>query len=73
MCLARSRKSAVSAARELAPFRDFAIDAGGDLYLGGWNEPGAPWRVGIHHPGPGEGLIASLQVSESQEPWYVDA
>jgi FAD:protein FMN transferase len=51
------------AARELAPFHDFAIDAGGDLYLGGCNEQGAPWRVGIRHPGAGEGLIASLQVS----------
>jgi FAD:protein FMN transferase len=53
-----------AAARELAPFRDFAIDAGGDLYLGGWNEQGAPWQVGIRHPGAGEGLIASLQVSD---------
>jgi thiamine biosynthesis lipoprotein len=53
-----------AAARELAPFRDFAIDAGGDLYLGGWNEQGAPWRVGIRHPGERERLIASLQVSD---------
>ena len=30
------------AARELAPFRDFAIDAGGDLYLSGANEEGEP-------------------------------
>ena len=53
-----------AAARELTPFRDFAIDAGGDLYLGGWNEHGASWRVGIRHPGAGEGLIASLGVSD---------
>lgn len=38
------------AARELRAFRDFAIDAGGDLYLGGHNEAGEPWRVGIRHP-----------------------
>ena len=31
------------AARELEPFRDFAIDAGGDLYLGGSNPQGEPW------------------------------
>ena len=31
------------AARELAPVGDFAIDAGGDLYLGGVNPKGTPW------------------------------
>jgi thiamine biosynthesis lipoprotein len=52
-----------AAARELEPFRDFAIDAGGDLYLGGHNEHGTPWRVGIRHPrNPGE-LIASFDIS----------
>jgi thiamine biosynthesis lipoprotein len=55
------------AARELGPFRDFAIDAGGDLYLGGLNRglnpEGEPWRVGIRHPRHEDELIASLQVS----------
>ena len=32
-----------TAARELQPFEDFAIDAGGDLYLGGHNPEGGPW------------------------------
>lgn len=41
-----------TAARELQPFRDFAIDAGGDLYLGGSNPQGTPWSVGIRHPRP---------------------
>ncbi len=51
------------AARELRPIGNFAIDAGGDLYLGGCNEEGAPWRVGIRHPrGEGE-LIETLHVS----------
>ena len=54
-------------ARELEPFRDFAIDAGGDLYLGGLNPQGAPWSVGIRHPRPVHGedqeLIDSLRVS----------
>ena len=36
-----------AAARELAPFRNFAIDAGGDLYLGGCNDHGERWTVGI--------------------------
>src|SRR5262245_48862977 len=39
-----------AAARELQPFRDFAIDAGGDPYLGGRNPKGVPWVVGIRHP-----------------------
>jgi thiamine biosynthesis lipoprotein len=51
------------AARELAELRDFAIDAGGDLYLGGSNEHGAPWRVGIRHPRKQGELIGSLRVS----------
>ena len=56
-----------TAARELEPFRDFAIDAGGDLYLGGLNPQGAPWSVGIRHPRPvheqHQELIDSLRVS----------
>ena len=51
------------AARELAPFRNFAIDAGGDLYLGGLNSLGNPWRIGIPHPRiPGQ-LIAAVPAS----------
>jgi thiamine biosynthesis lipoprotein len=51
------------AARELAPLRNFAIDAGGDLYLGGLNERGEPWRVGIRHPRNAGELIGSLRTS----------
>ena len=53
-----------AAARELQPFRDFAIDAGGDLYLGGCNPEGAPWSVGIRHPRLDGQLIDSLRVSD---------
>jgi thiamine biosynthesis lipoprotein len=53
-----------TAARELEPFRNFAIDAGGDLYLGGLNEHGAPWSIGIRHPRNERELIASLRVSD---------
>src|SRR5260370_15461568 len=38
------------AARERAPFRNFAIDPGGDWYLGGCTALGRPWRCGIPHP-----------------------
>ena len=51
------------AARELEPFTDFIIDAGGDLYLGGCNPEGAPWSVGIRHPRADDKLIDSLRVS----------
>ena len=52
------------AARELAPFRNFAIDAGGDLYLSGHNPAGEPWLVGIRHPRAEGELIDSLRVSD---------
>lgn len=52
-----------AAAQELTPFRDFAIDAGGDLYLGGRNTEGQPWRVGIRNPQRPLDLIARVAVS----------
>jgi FAD:protein FMN transferase len=52
-----------AAARELEPFRDFAIDAGGDLYLGGFNPQGEPWCVGIRHPRNDGEVIDRLCVS----------
>ena len=51
------------AARELLPFKDFAIDAGGDLYLGGCNSEGRAWSVGIRHPRHDGELIDSISVS----------
>ncbi len=53
-----------AAARELEPFRDFAIDAGGDLYLGGLNSQGEPWTVGIRHPRQDGEVIALLRISD---------
>jgi thiamine biosynthesis lipoprotein len=52
------------AARELAPWRNFAIDAGGDLYLGGSNGHGEPWAVGIRHPRRPDEHIATVRVSD---------
>ena len=51
------------AARELRPFGNFAIDAGGDLYLGGSNEDGRPWSVGIRHPREEGRVLETLHVS----------
>ncbi len=52
------------AVRELSPFRHFAVDAGGDLYLGGHNAEGQPWSVGIRHPRADGQLIESVCVSD---------
>lgn len=38
------------AAEELRPLTNFAIDAGGDLYLGGRRLDGKPWSIGIRSP-----------------------
>ena len=51
------------AARELASLKNFAIDAGGDLYFGGQNSHGEPWHVGICHPRT-NGVTASFRVSD---------
>lgn len=51
------------AARKLRPFENFAIDAGGDLYLGGCNPSGEAWSVGIRHPRRENELIDSVRVS----------
>ena len=53
-----------AAALELAPFRNFAIDAGGDVYVSGSNASGDAWRVGIRHPRNPDELIDSLSVSD---------
>jgi FAD:protein FMN transferase len=53
-----------AAARELESFRDFCIDAGGDIYFGGRNMAGAAWRVGIRHPRRADEIVARLQVSD---------
>jgi FAD:protein FMN transferase len=51
------------AVRELRRFENFAVDAGGDLYLGGCSPDGEPWSVGIRHPRRDNELIFSLPVS----------
>ena len=51
------------AARELSALDNFAIDAGGDLYVAGCNPDGAPWSIGIRHPRLLDQLSASLRLS----------
>ncbi len=51
------------AARELEPFENFVIDAGGDLYLAGRNAASQPWSVGIRHPRESTQVVETLRVS----------
>jgi thiamine biosynthesis lipoprotein len=53
------------AARELHEFRNYAIDAGGDLYLAGRSPSGERWRVGIRHPRMDDQLIDAISVSDA--------
>jgi len=52
------------AARELQPFKNFCIDAGGDLYVGGLNPEGKPWSVGIRHPRIEHTFIDTFRASD---------
>jgi thiamine biosynthesis lipoprotein len=51
------------AAKELEGFGNFAINAGGDLYVGGCNPEREPWSIGIRHPRREDELIESLRIS----------
>lgn len=51
------------AARELQPFTNFAIDAGGDIYVGGHNADAVDWSVGIRHPRERGAVIDAVRVS----------
>lgn len=53
------------AAHELASFGGCVIDAGGDVYVGGLNELGEPWHIGIRHPVQRDETIASIQTSNA--------
>jgi thiamine biosynthesis lipoprotein len=53
------------AAKELAPFRHFAIDAGGDLYVSGHNSRREPWSVGIRHPRRDREAIERLTLTDT--------
>lgn len=53
------------AVRELKPFSDFAVDAGGDLYLGGRNAGGEEWTAGIRHPRRPDEVIETIRVSNA--------
>ncbi|HQO58362.1 MAG TPA: FAD:protein FMN transferase [Candidatus Omnitrophota bacterium] len=43
-------------------FKDFFIDAGGDLYVGGQSCKGTPWRIGIRNPARKDQIIDIVEV-----------
>jgi thiamine biosynthesis lipoprotein len=52
------------AVKALAECRNFAVDAGGDIYFAGTNRLGESWRVGIRHPRDRERNIDTLHVRD---------
>lgn len=53
------------AAQELRPFGNFAINAGGDLFVQGRNAAGEPWTVGIRHPREDDAMFETLHLSDA--------
>jgi thiamine biosynthesis lipoprotein len=51
------------AAHELKEFDGFLVNAGGDLYAGGTDDNGNPWRIGIQHPEQKEQMIETIEIS----------
>jgi thiamine biosynthesis lipoprotein len=57
---------AVDLARQvLTECSGFAIDAGGDIFAGGLNERGEPWRIGVRHPLRPTENIVTLSVTDA--------
>lgn len=54
-----------AAAHELASHEGFAIDAGGDVYVGGLDPDGTLWHVGIENPLMANGLAEVVTLTDS--------
>jgi FAD:protein FMN transferase len=51
------------AANELKDYEGFVINAGGDLFAGGMDELGEPWKIGIQHPYQKDKMIETISIS----------
>ena len=51
------------AATELRRFENYAINAGGDIYVAGRSPDGERWRIGLRHPRRPDQVFETLQVS----------
>src|SRR5262249_32744131 len=49
------------AARELGPLGNFAINAGGDVFVSGLNAAHDTWSIGIRHPRDERSLITTIR------------
>jgi thiamine biosynthesis lipoprotein len=54
-----------SAILELGGARNYCINAGGDVKVGGWLAPNTPWRIGIRHPSLTHELAMTVEVHDS--------
>ena len=52
------------AANELKGFDGFVINAGGDLFAGGVDEKGNPWKIGIQHPYQKDKIMETIEISD---------
>ena len=48
---------------EQAGARHYCVNAGGDIRVRGFHEPGAPWRIGIQHPYLRDRVAAVVETS----------
>ena len=53
------------AVRELQEFEGFAIDAGGDVYVGGEGPHAGLWHVGVRHPQNEHAMLATLRLTDA--------
>jgi thiamine biosynthesis lipoprotein len=51
------------AVRELKEFEGFVINAGGDLFAGGQDVNGKPWKIGVRHPYQKDQIIDTIEIS----------
>lgn len=51
------------AANELKEFEGFVVNAGGDLFAGGMDRDGCPWKIGIQHPEKKDQIINVIEIS----------
>lgn len=52
------------AANELKGCKGFVVNAGGDLFAGGQDQYGSPWRIGIQHPSKKDEIIHVVEISD---------
>lgn len=53
------------AAHQLKEYDGFIINAGGDLFAGGFDQNGGPWQIGIRHPANNDEIIDVIEVSDA--------